>query len=135
MKATLITVLTIFLVFLSGCETPVAIDPQSGQQQTARYQSGYFYAPLNAEIGDVFQTAIREMDGMGYLRTGELHKENHITIYARKVGDQKITVRTYYPKDAEKLPAGAVSMIRIRVGNLGNLPESQLIYARIRDSL
>lgn len=135
MKAILITVLTIFIVFLSGCETPVAIDPQSGQQQTAKYQAGYFYAPLDAEIGQVFQTAIRELDAMGYFRTGELHKENHITIYARKVGDQKITVRAFYPSKNSKLPEGPKSMLRIRIGKLGNLPESQAIYARIRNAL
>lgn len=132
MKAILNTVLAIFILIAAGCTTPVAIDPQSGQEQTAKYQAGYFYAPLDAEIGQVFRTAIRELDAMGYYRTGELHKENAITIYGRKVGDEKITVRSYYPSKSDE---GAVSMIRIRVGKLGNLAESQTIYARIRDAL
>lgn len=128
MKATLITLLTICALIVSGCTTPVAIDPQTGQEQLAEYRAGYFYAPLNAPIGQIFKTAIREMDSMGYYRTGELHKATAITIYARKVGDEKITVR------ASQLAEGQ-SEIRIRVGKLGNLAESQLIYARIRDAL
>lgn len=132
MKATLNTLLAIFILIAAGCTTPVAIDPQSGQEQTAKFRAGYFYAPLNAEIGQVFRTAIRELDAMGYYRTGELHKENAITIYGRKIGDEKITVRSYYPKKSEE---AATSMIRIRVGTLGDLAESQQIYARIRDAL
>ena len=132
MKAILNTVLAIFILIAAGCTTPVAIDPQTGEEQTAKYQAGYFYAPLNAEIGQVFRTAIRELDAMGYYRTGEIHNNNSITIYARKVGDKKITVKSYYPHDAEE---GAVSKIRIRVGSFGNLAESQTIYARIRDAL
>lgn len=132
MKATLNIALTIFILIAAGCSTPVAIDPQTGQQQTAKFQAGYFYAPLDAEIGQVFRTAIKELDSMGYYRTGELHKENTITIYGRKVGDEKITVRCYYPSKSEE---GAASMIRIRVGKFGNLAESQIIYAHIRDAL
>ena len=128
MKATLITFFTICAIFLSGCTTPVAIDPLSGQEQAAEYRAGYFYAPLDAPIGQIFKTAIREIDGMGYFRTGELHKDTTITIYARKIGDEKITVR------AKQLAEGQ-SEIRIRVGKLGNLAESQVIYARIRDAL
>jgi len=128
MKATLITLLTICALIVSGCTTPVAIDPMTGQEQTAEYRAGYFYAPLNAPIGQIFKTAIRELDDMGYFRTGELHKDTAITIYARKIGDEKITVR------ASQSAEGA-SEIRIRVGKLGNLAESQTIYARIRDAL
>ena len=72
------------------------------------------------------------MDDLGYFRTGELHKETAITIYARKIGDEKITVRISQQTDAE---VEEESEIRIRVGNLGNLAESQVIYARIRDAL
>ena len=109
----------------------MAIDPQTGKEQLAEYRAGYFYAPLDAPIGQIFKTAIREMDEMGYYRTGELHKETAITIYARKIGDEKVTVRAYVPRDATEVQ----SQIRIRVGKLGNLAESQNIYARIRDAL
>jgi len=128
MKATLISFFAICVIFLSGCTTPVAIDPQTGQQQQAEYRAGYFYAPLDAPIGQIFNTGIRELDEMGYFRTGELHKDTSITIYARKIGDERITLR------AKQLAEGQ-SEIRIRVGKLGNLAESQVIYARIRDAL
>ncbi len=59
-------------------------------------------------------------------------KNPSITIYSRKVGDEKITVRISQQTDPE---VEEESEIRIRVGNLGNLAESQVIYARIRDAL
>ncbi len=132
MKATLITLLTICALIVTGCTTPVAIDPMTGQEQTAEYRAGFFYAPLDAPIGQIFKTSIRELDDMGYFRTGELHKETAITIYARKIGDEKITVRASID---DSVDATAQSEIRIRVGKLGNLAESQMIYARIRDAL
>ncbi|WP_269522228.1 DUF3568 family protein [Coraliomargarita parva] len=115
-------------LFASACTTPVAIDPKTGQEQTARFTAGYFYGPIDAEAGTIFRTAIRQLDNMGYFRTGELHKDASITIYARKVGDEKVTVRI------AQLAPGQCEM-RIRVGSLGNLPESQKIYATIRDAL
>jgi len=128
MKATVITLLSICTLIFTGCTTPVAIDPQTGQEQLAEYRAGFFYASVDAPIGQIFKTAIREMDEMGYYRTGELHKPTEITIYARKVGDEKVTVRI-------KQLAEGQSEIRIRVGRLGDLAESQVLYARIRDAL
>lgn len=135
MKATLNIVLTIFILIAAGCTTPVAIDPQSGQDQAAEYKAGYFYAPLDADIRQVFRTAIRELDKLGYYRTGELHKEKHINIYARNVNDEKVIVRIYYPSKNSELAEAGKSAVRIRVGMLGDLAESQRIYAQIRDSL
>lgn len=132
MKVTLITLLAICASIFTGCTTPVAIDPQTGQEQLAEYRAGYFYAALDAPIGQIFKASIREIDDLGYFRTGELHKDTVISIYARKVGDEKITVRISQQTDAE---VEEESEIRIRVGNLGNLAESQVIYARIRDAL
>ena len=132
MKVSLITLLAIFASIFTGCTTPVAIDPLTGQEQVAEYRAGYFYAPIDASIGQIFKTAIRELDDMGYFRTGELHKDDAISIYCRKVGDDKITVRISQQTDPE---VKEQSEIRIRVGNLGNLAESQVIYARIRDAL
>ncbi|HBR94158.1 MAG TPA: hypothetical protein DEA90_08335 [Opitutae bacterium] len=128
MKSTLITLLAICAMIVTGCTTPVAIDPQTGQEQLAEYRAGYLYAPLDAPIRTIFKTAIREIDSMGYFRTGELHKETAISIYARKVGDEKITIRIRQTAEGQ-------AEIRIRVGKLGDLAESQSIYARIRDSL
>jgi hypothetical protein len=128
MKAPLLIFLTISALILSGCTTPVAIDPMTGQEQTAEYRIGTFYGPLDAPIGQIFRVAIREMDAMGYFRTGELHKKTAITIFARSVGDERIKV------EAAQTPEGG-SEVRIRVGRLGDLAESQKIYARIRDAL
>ncbi len=132
MKAIFITLLAIYASIFTGCTTPVAIDPLTGQEQLAEFRAGYFYAPIDKPIGQIFKTAIRELDDLGYFRTGELHSESVITIYSRKVGDEKITVRISQQTDAE---VEEESEIRIRVGNLGNLAESQVIYARIRDAL
>ena len=127
-KVIILSLLTLTVAFFSGCTTPVAIDPMTGQQQTAKYQAGFFYAPIAADADAIFKTAIRAIDDMGILRTGELHKDDHITIYARMVGDKKVVVRI------KQLAAGE-SQVRIRVGKLGNLPQSQIIYAKIRDAL
>ena len=132
MKVTLITLLAICASIFTGCTTPVAIDPLTGQEQIAEYRAGFFYAPIDAPIGEIFKKAIREIDDLGYFRTGELHKDTAISIYCRKVGDDKITVRISQQTDPE---VAEQSEIRIRVGNLGNLAESQVIYARIRDAL
>ncbi len=135
MKAILNTVLASFILIAAGCTTPVAIDPQSGQEQTATFRAGNFYGALDADIKHVFRTAIRELDDMGYYRTGELHKDNQITIYARNLADDRIVVRAFYPREHANLPEGGDSMLRVRVGRLGNLSESQRIYASIRDAL
>lgn len=128
MKEILLTLLTLSALILSGCTTPVAIDPMSGEEQTAEYRVGTFYAPANASIGQVFRVAIRELDDMGYFRTGELHRDNSITIFARTTGDKKVKVQ------AARSEEGGTE-IRIRVGRLGDLARSQKIYARIRDAL
>ena len=120
---------TISLIFaFSGCTTPVAIDPISGQEQTASFSGGTFTGPLNATPDRVFRRTIRVMDETGYFRTGEVHRENRITIYARRVGDQRVTVRI---ERGEETP----SVISIRIGATGNLAESQVLYAKIREAL
>lgn len=135
MKTILKIALIISTLIATGCTTPVAVDPQSGQEQTAKFQMGNFYAPLDADIKEVFRVAIRVLDDSGYYRTGELHKDNAITIYARKVGDEKVTLRSYYKSNRDESAIDGTSMLSIRIGKLGNLPESQTIYARIRDAL
>jgi hypothetical protein len=127
-KAPILTLLAIFTALFSGCTTPVAIDPMTGQEQTAEYRLGYLYAPIEANSGHVFRAAISEIDEIGYFRTGELHKNSAITIYARKVGDEKVNIRITQVAPGQ-------SQVRIRIGTLGNLAESQMIFARIRDAL
>ena len=128
-KVTLLPLLVLVTAFFAGCATPVSIDPMADQKDhTAEYRAGFFYAPIDANAGRIFRTAIRELDAMGYFRTGELHDDAQITIYARKVGDERVTVRI------EQIAPGQ-SEIRIRVGRFGNLPESQRIYAQIRGAI
>lgn len=132
MKTSFITILSIFAVIITGCTTQVVVDPMSGELKTAKYQAGFFTAPVDAPVDQIFKVAITAMDAMGYFRTGELHKQSSVMIYARKVGDQKVTVRIGPPTDEE---TSAQSEVRIRIGNLGNLAESQAIYDRIIESL
>jgi len=127
-NATLLTLLVLIPVFFSGCATPVAIDPMTGQEQLAEFRAGYFYAPIEADARTIFKATIRELDDMGYFRTGELHKETSITVYARKIGDEPVQVLI------EQMDAG-LSRLRIRVGKFGNLAESQLIYSKIRGAI
>jgi hypothetical protein len=127
-KASLLSLFTLFMLVLGGCTTPVAIDPQTGVEQTARFVAGYFYGSLEADSDTIFRTTISKLDEHGYFRTGELHKNTYVTIYARKVGDQKVIARI------RPLEPGLCEL-RIRIGNLGNLPESQFLYASIRDAL
>ena len=132
MKVTLITLLAICASIFTGCTTPVAIDPLTQQEGLAEFRAGYFYAPIDAPIGQIFKASIRELDLLDYFRVGELHKDSSISIYSRNRRDEKVTVRIITQTDPEVVEQ---SEIRIRVGNLGNLAESQVIYARIRDAL
>ena len=132
MKVTLITLLAICASIFTGCTTPVAIDPLAEQDSVAEFRAGYFYAPIDVPIGQIFKASIRELDLMDYFRVGELHKDSSISIYSRNRRDDKVTVRIITQTDPE---VKEQSEIRIRVGNLGNLAESQVIYARIRDAL
>ena len=132
MKVTLITLLAICASIFTACTTPVAIDPLTEQDSVAEFRAGYFYAPIDAPIGQIFKTSIRELDLLDYFRVGELHKDSTISIYSRNRRDDKVTVRIITQTDPE---VEEQSEIRIRVGNLGNLAESQVIYARIRDAL
>ena len=132
MKTSFINILSICAVIITGCTTQVVVDPMSGELKTAKYQAGFFTAPVDAPVDQIFKVAITAVDAMGYFRTGELHKQSSVMIYARKVGDQKVTVRIGPPSDEE---TNAQSEVRIRIGNLGNLAESQAIYDRIIESL
>lgn len=132
MKISFITILSICAVIITGCTTQVMVDSMNGELKTAKYQAGFFTAPVDAPVDQIFKVAITAVDALGYFRTGELHKQSSVMIYARKVGDQKVTVRIGPPTDEETT---AQSEVRIRIGNLGNLAESQAIYDRIIESL
>ena len=133
MKVILITLLAICASIFTGCTTPVAIDPLTDQEELAEFRAGYFYAPIDAPIGQIFKTTIskRILEDLDYYRVGEIHKD-YVSIYCRNRRDDKVTVRISQQTDPE---VKEQSEIRIRIGNLGNLAESQVIYARIRDAL
>lgn len=124
-----LTTLLFGFTFLTGCRTQVAIDPLTGQEQTALFQAGFFFAPIEGNLNDAFKETIKVLDEMGYFRTGERHEKTAVNIYARKVGDEKVLVRLKQMSDEGNLE------VRIRIGHLGNLAESQTIYARIIDAL
>ncbi|MGC6455735.1 MAG: DUF3568 family protein [Coraliomargaritaceae bacterium] len=128
-KALLIALFGMATLFIAGCETYVAVDPESGADQTARYQAGFFFGMLEGELDETFRAAIKTLDEDGYFRTGERHMKTSVTIFARKIKDTKIVVRLKETPEAGQLEA------RIRVGKLGNLAESQAIYAAIREAL
>ena len=102
MKVTLITLLAICASIFTGCTTPVAIDPLTGQEQVAEYRAGFFYAPIDAPIGQIFKAAIREIDDLGYFRTGELHKDmlfqstaaKSVTIKLRSLLVSRLTLKS-----------------------------------------
>ncbi len=73
MKAIFVTFLAIYVSIFTGCTTPVAIDPLTGQEQLAEFRTGYFYAPIDKPTGQIFKASIRELDDLGYFRTGEVH--------------------------------------------------------------
>ena len=134
MKVILITLLAICASIFTSCTTPVAIDPLTNQEEQAEFRAGYFYAPIDAPIGQIFETTVkmRILEDLDYYRVGELHKDSSISIYSRNRRDDKVTVRIIPQTDPE---VKEQSEIRIRVGIQGNLAESQVIYARIRDAL
>ncbi len=126
--ATISIILSSITLLFTGCTTPVAVGPvTTDEAPTGKYRFGNFYGPISGDAGEIFKVAIKEMDKMGYFRTGELHKTSSITIYSRKVGDDKVSVKI-------KQVAPSESELRIRVGS-GDLLESQKIYDQIRNAL
>lgn len=130
MKALIQLILSACALLTTACTTKVAIDPMTGEAQIAEYRAGYFYAPIDATVDKIFKEAIGAIDSLGYFRTGELHTDTTVTIYARQVGDQKVTVHISPSEDED---ATAQSEIRIRIGKLGNLSQSQVIFASINE--
>lgn len=117
---------SIALVLLSACQTAVSINPKQDSSVTAQYQINSLLAELETDMDTAFRASIQALDLLGYFRTGEVHKDQLITIFSRKVGDEKILVQIF--KESEEKV-----FIQIRIGIFGNLPESQTILAEIQD--
>lgn len=120
------TLVSILLILLSACQTPVSINPKQDGGATAQYQLNTLVAELETDMDTAFRATIQALDMLGYFRTGEVHEDLSITVFSRKVGDEKIFVNMF--KQAEEQV-----LIQIRIGIFGNLPESQTILAEIQD--
>lgn len=128
-QALLTALISISALFFTGCETQVALDPETGTEQTARFQAGYFFGMIEGELASTFRSTIQAVDEIGYYRTGERHTKTAVSIYARKVGDVKISIRI------KETPEEGQLEMRIRVGKFGNLAESQSIFAKVNKTL
>jgi hypothetical protein len=112
--------------FLVSCQ--VAVDPKNNAGATAYYQANTLIATVETDVDTAFRASIQALDSLNYFRTGEVHKEEFTTILSRKVGDERVVV-----KISKITPEQ--SQIQVRIGIVGNLPESQSIIAEILDNL
>ena len=120
-----ISTLALASFFLVSCQ-PITVNPKNNASSTAKYQINALVSVFATDTDTAFRASIQSLDLLGYFRTGEIHGELETSIFARKVGDEKIVVRI-----TELSPEQ--SQISIRVGMIGNLPESQIILAEIED--
>ena len=120
-----ISTLVIASFFLVACQS-LTVNPKNDSSSTAQYQLNSLLSIFETDTDTAFRASIQALDLLGYFRTGEIHGELETSIFARKVGDEKIVV-----KITELSPEQ--SQISIRVGIIGNLPESQIILAEIED--
>lgn len=120
-----ISTLALASFFLVACQS-ITVNPKNNASSTAKYQINALVSVFETDTDTAFRASIQSLDLLGYFRTGEIHGELETSIFARKVGDEKIAVRI-----TELSPEQ--SQISIRVGMIGNLPESQIILAEIED--
>ena len=120
-----ISTLALASFFLVACQS-ITVNPKNNASSTAKYQINALVSVFETDTDTAFRASIQSLDLLGYFRTGEIHSELETSIFARKVGDEKIVVRI-----TELSPEQ--SQISIRVGMIGNLPESQIILAEIED--
>jgi len=120
-----ISTLALASFFLVACQS-ITVNPKNNASSTAKYQINALVSVFETDTDTAFRASIQSLDLLGYFRTGEIHGELETSVFARKVGDEKIVVRI-----TELSPEQ--SQISIRVGMIGNLPESQIILAEIED--
>jgi hypothetical protein len=76
-----------------------------------------------------FRATISSLDALNdYFRTGEVVKETSVAIIARKVGDVRVHIKLIKVSEEQ-------TEIRVRIGLIGDLPESQLILNTIQEQL
>ncbi|MGB0374965.1 MAG: DUF3568 family protein [Opitutales bacterium] len=127
-----ISTLLLASFFLVACQS-VTVNPKNDSSSTAQYQLNTLVSVFDTDTDTAFRASIQSLDVLGYFRTGEIRDENikdrlQTSIFARKVGDEKIVV-----KITELSPEQ--SQVSVRVGVIGNMPESQVILAEIEDSI
>ena len=122
-----ISTLALATFFLVACQS-VTVNPKNDSSSTARYQLNSLVSVFETDTDSAFRASIQALDLLGYFRTGEIHGELETSVFARKVGDEKISV-----KITELSPEQ--SQISVRIGLVGNMPESQVILAEIEDMI
>lgn len=122
-----ISTLALATFFLVACQS-VTVNPKNDSSSTARYQFNSLVSVFETDTDSAFRASIQALDLLGYFRTGEIHGELETSVFARKVGDEKIIVRI-----TELSPEQ--SQISVRIGLVGNMPESQVILAEIEDMI
>jgi len=122
-----ISTLLLASFFLVACQS-VTVNPKNDSSSTAKYQLNALITVFETDTDTAFRASIQALDILGYFRTGEKHDELETFVFARKVGDEKIVVRI-----TELSPEQ--SQVSVRIGLIGNMPESQVILAEIEDSI
>ena len=122
-----ISTLALATFFLVACQS-VTVNPKNDSSSTARYQLNSLVSVFETDTDSAFRASIQALDLLGYFRTGEIHGELETSVFARNVGDEKIIV-----KITELSPEQ--SQISVRIGLVGNMPESQVILAEIEDMI
>ena len=122
-----ISTLALATFFLVACQS-VTVNPKNDSSSTARYQLNSLVSVFETDTDSAFRASIQALDLLGYFRTGEIHGELETSVFARKVGDEKIIV-----KITELSPEQ--SQISVLIGLVGNMPESQVILAEIEDMI
>lgn len=122
-----ISTLALASFFLVACQS-LTVNPKNNSSTTAQYQLNALISVFETDTDTAFRATIQALDLLGYFRTGEIHGELETSVFARKVGDEKIVVKIINLSPEQ-------SQVSIRVGMIGNLPESQVILAEIEDMI
>jgi hypothetical protein len=122
-----ISTLALASFFLVACQS-LTVNPKNNSSTTAQYQLNALISVFETDTDTAFRASIQALDLLGYFRTGEIHGEIETSVFARKVGDEKIVVKIIKLSPEQ-------SQVSIRVGMIGNLPESQVILAEIEDMI
>lgn len=113
-------------ILLTACQTAVSVNPKQNNTVTAQYQVNSLVGEIETDLDTAFRASIQALDMLGYFRTGEAYKDESVTVFSRKVGDEQIVLKITQIS-VEKV------QIQIRIGIFGSLPESQTILSEIQD--